>query len=54
LLQEIADLVGSTVGVRGLHDAGHEARSYEMTGREALSMTEIAESISEGVGQTIR
>jgi uncharacterized protein YbjT (DUF2867 family) len=37
-----------------LRDGGHEGRSYDMTGPEALTMTEIAERISQAVGTTIR
>ena len=37
-----------------LRDGGHEGRSYDMTGPEALTMTEIAERISQAIGRTIR
>ncbi|MBO0791621.1 MAG: SDR family oxidoreductase [Ktedonobacteraceae bacterium] len=37
-----------------LHTPGHEGKSYEMTGPEALSMTEIAEQISLATGSTVR
>ncbi len=37
-----------------LHTPGHEGKSYEMTGPEALSMTEIAEQISLAIGKTVR
>jgi len=37
-----------------LHTSGHEGKRYEMTGPEALSMTEIAERISLAVGKTVR
>src|SRR5215472_4642179 len=33
---------------------GHEGESYEMTGPQALSMTEIAEQISLAIGKTVR
>ena len=33
---------------------GHEGKIYAMSGPEALSMDEIAEQISLGVGQTVR
>jgi len=33
---------------------GHEGKSYEMTGPQALSMTEIAEQISLAIGKTVR
>ena len=33
---------------------GHEGKSSEMTGPEALSMTEIAEQISLAIGKTVR
>jgi uncharacterized protein YbjT (DUF2867 family) len=37
-----------------LHTPGHEGKRYEMTGPEALSMTEIAEQISNAIGRTVR
>ena len=37
-----------------LHTPGHEGKSYEMTGPEALSMTVIAEQISLAIGKTVR
>ena len=37
-----------------LHNSGHEGKRYEMTGPEALSMTEIAEQISLAIGKTVR
>src|SRR5215469_5324113 len=37
-----------------LHTPGHEGQIYEMTGPEALSMTEIAEQISLAIGKTVR
>jgi uncharacterized protein YbjT (DUF2867 family) len=37
-----------------LRNGGHEARSYDMTGPEALTMTEIAERISRAIGKTVR
>jgi uncharacterized protein YbjT (DUF2867 family) len=37
-----------------LHTSGHEGKRYEMTGPEALSMTEIAEQISLAIGKTVR
>jgi uncharacterized protein YbjT (DUF2867 family) len=37
-----------------LHNSGHGGKRYEMTGPEALSMTEIAERISLAVGKTVR
>ena len=37
-----------------LLNGGHEAKSYDMTGPEALTMTEIAERISQAIGKTIR
>ena len=37
-----------------LINGGHEAKSYDMTGPEALTMTEIAERISQAIGKTIR
>jgi uncharacterized protein YbjT (DUF2867 family) len=37
-----------------LCDGGHEGKSYDMTGPEALTMTEIAERISAAIGRTIR
>jgi uncharacterized protein YbjT (DUF2867 family) len=37
-----------------LHTPGHESKCYDMTGPEALSMTEIAEQISLAIGKTVR
>ena len=37
-----------------LTTSGHEGKRYEMTGPEALSMTEIAEQISKAIDQTVR
>jgi uncharacterized protein YbjT (DUF2867 family) len=37
-----------------LHTSGHQGKRYEMTGPEALSMTEIAEQLSLALGKTVR
>jgi len=37
-----------------LNSNGHESKSYDMTGPEALSMPEIAERISEAIEQPVR
>lgn len=37
-----------------LLDRGHEAKSYDMTGPEALTMTEVAERISRAIGKNVR
>ncbi|HLZ63178.1 MAG TPA: SDR family oxidoreductase [Ktedonosporobacter sp.] len=37
-----------------LHSEGHEGKSYEMTGPEALTMEEITERISQAIGKTVR
>ena len=37
-----------------LRDGGHEGMSYDMTGPEALTMTDVAEQISQAIGKTIR
>jgi uncharacterized protein YbjT (DUF2867 family) len=37
-----------------LRDGGHEGKSYNMTGPEALTMTEIAERISQATGKNVR
>jgi uncharacterized protein YbjT (DUF2867 family) len=37
-----------------LHTEGHEGRSYDITGPQALTMTEIAEQISLAIGKTVR
>jgi uncharacterized protein YbjT (DUF2867 family) len=36
-----------------LHTQGHEGKSYDMTGPEALDMTEVAAQISLAIGKTI-
>jgi uncharacterized protein YbjT (DUF2867 family) len=37
-----------------LHTSGHQGQRYEMTGPEALSMTEIAQQLSLVLGKTVR
>lgn len=37
-----------------LHSEGHEGKSYDMTGPEALTMTEVAERISQATGKPFR
>lgn len=37
-----------------LRDGGHEGTSYDMTGPEALTMADVAERISQGIGTKIR
>ncbi len=37
-----------------LRSSGHEGKSYDMTGPEALTMTEVTERISQAVGKPIR
>lgn len=37
-----------------LTSAGHESKTYAMTGPQALSMDEIAEQISEAIGESIQ
>jgi uncharacterized protein YbjT (DUF2867 family) len=37
-----------------LHSEGHEGKSYDMTGPEALTMTEVAEQISQAIGKPFR
>ena len=37
-----------------LHSDGHEEKSYDITGPEALTMTDIAQRISEAIGKPIR
>lgn len=37
-----------------LQGEGHEGKSYEMTGPEALTMAEVAERISQASGKTVR
>ena len=37
-----------------LRDGGHEGQSYDMTGPEALTMSDIAQRISAATGRTIR
>jgi len=42
------------VAVALLRNGGHEGKAYDMTGPEALTMTEVAECISQVVGRRIR
>jgi uncharacterized protein YbjT (DUF2867 family) len=42
------------VGVRALTELGHEGRAYELSGPEALTHEEIAETFSRMLGRTIR
>jgi uncharacterized protein YbjT (DUF2867 family) len=37
-----------------LRDGGHEGRSFDMTGPEALTMSDIADRLSQATGRTIR
>jgi uncharacterized protein YbjT (DUF2867 family) len=37
-----------------LRDGGHAGKSYDMTGPEALTMTEIAERIAAAIGKSVR
>jgi len=37
-----------------LHSEGHEGKSYDMTGPESLTMTEVAEQISSAIGKPVR
>jgi uncharacterized protein YbjT (DUF2867 family) len=37
-----------------LRGSGHEGKRYEMTGPQALSMTEVADQISSAIGKTVR
>lgn len=42
------------VGVRLLRDGGHEGESLDMTGPEALTMSDIAARISQAIGKPVR
>ena len=42
------------VAVAALLGDGHEGRSYDMTGPEALTLAEVAEELSRAAGRTIR
>jgi uncharacterized protein YbjT (DUF2867 family) len=37
-----------------LHSEGHESKGYDMTGPKALTMTEVAERISQAIGKPFR
>jgi len=49
---DIEDIAKVVVAL--LHSEGHEASSYEMTGPEALTMSEAAEKISHVIGAAVR
>jgi uncharacterized protein YbjT (DUF2867 family) len=49
LRDDIADAVAVILTQPGLHDG----RAYELTGREALTLTEAAEQLSQGLGRRI-
>jgi uncharacterized protein YbjT (DUF2867 family) len=49
---DVADIAEVAVAV--LHGDGHEGKRYEMTGPEALTMTEVAETISSVIGTPVR
>jgi uncharacterized protein YbjT (DUF2867 family) len=49
LRDDIADAVAVILTQPGLHDG----RTYELTGREALTLTEAAEQLSQGLGRRI-
>jgi len=42
------------IAFRLLHNGGHENKSYDITGPEALTMTEVAAHISRAIGRDIR
>jgi uncharacterized protein YbjT (DUF2867 family) len=42
------------VALQLLTTGGHEGRSYEMTGPEALTMTDVAATMSEAIGRPVR
>jgi uncharacterized protein YbjT (DUF2867 family) len=42
------------VAVSLLHSEGHEAKRYEMTGPEALTVNEVAAAISAAIGKPVR
>lgn len=44
----------AAVGVRALTEAGHAGRIYDITGQEALSMTDVTQTLSEVLGRPIR
>jgi uncharacterized protein YbjT (DUF2867 family) len=48
---DIEDIAKVTFAL--LHSEGHEGKSYDMTGPEALTMTEVAEQISQVIGKTV-
>jgi uncharacterized protein YbjT (DUF2867 family) len=48
---DIEDIAKVTFAL--LHSEGHEGKSYDMTGPEALTMAEVAEHISEATGKTV-
>lgn len=49
---DIEDIAKVAFGL--LTGNGHDGKSYDMTGPEALSMTEIAERISQAIGKPVR
>jgi uncharacterized protein YbjT (DUF2867 family) len=49
---DVEDIAKAAVAL--LRTSGHEEKRYEMTGPEALSMSEIAEQISVAVGGAVR
>lgn len=49
---DVADI--AKVAFALLRSDGHEGRRYEMTGPEALSMTEVAERLADVVGEPVR
>jgi uncharacterized protein YbjT (DUF2867 family) len=49
---DVADIAKAAFAL--LTTPGHEARSYAMSGPEALSMEEVAEQISAAIGRTVR
>ena len=49
---DVEDIAKAAVAL--LLQPGHEGKSYDMTGPEALSMTEIAAQISLAIGKTVR
>jgi uncharacterized protein YbjT (DUF2867 family) len=44
----------SEIAAHVLTSAGHEGKTYPLTGPEALTMTQIAEKLSAAIGKTVR
>ena len=54
LPMEDARIASIDIAAHVLTNAGHEGKTYPLTGPEALTMTQVAEKLSAAIGKTVR